>query len=97
MAQSPIPEIGNWYRGLDGLIFRVVAIDDDETTIEIQYFEGEVDELDFESWDELGLESVAPPEDWSGAFDDLERDDLGYTDMNLRPEGQAFSVDDLED
>jgi len=96
MAQSPHPEIGNWYQGQDGLLFRVVAIDDDETTIEIQYFEGEVDELDFEAWNELSLEAVPPPEDWSGAYDDLEADDLGYTDMNLRPAGQPFSLDDLE-
>ena len=97
MAQSPDPEIGNWYRGLNGLIFRVVAIDDDDATVEIQHFEGEVDELDLEAWDELALEPVPAPEDWSGAFDDLERDDLGYTDMNHRPEGRAFSVDDFED
>lgn len=97
MAQSPNPEIGNWYRGFNGLMFRVVAIDDDEATVEIQHFEGEVDEVDFEAWDELGLESVPPPEDWSAAFDDLERDDLGYTDMNHRPEGRAFSLDDIED
>ncbi len=97
MAQSPNPEVGNWYRGQDGQLFRVVAIDEDETTIEIQTFEGDVDEMDFETWDEIPPESVAPPEDWSGAFDDLEADDLGYTDMNHRPSDRPFSLDDLED
>lgn len=96
MAQSPNPEIGDWYHGQDGLLFRVVAIDEDEANIEIQYFEGDVGELDFETWDELALESAAPPEDWSGAYGGLELDDLGYTDMNRRPE-QVFSLDDLEE
>ena len=97
MAQkSPKPEIGERYQGLDEMLFRVVAIDEDEGTIEIQYFSAEVSELDFDVWDELALQPAAPPEDWSGAYGGLEQDDLGYTDMNQGPAGQGFSVDDLE-
>ena len=75
------PIVGNWYKNLETRTqFEVVAIDEQSQTVEIQYFEGEVEELDMEAWRELELDSIEPPEDWSGAFDDLEKDDLGYDD-----------------
>jgi hypothetical protein len=36
--------------------------------------------LDFDTWYELALESMEAPEDWSGAYDELDPDDLGYSD-----------------
>jgi len=79
MSTEIEPVIGNWYRAEDGSSFEVVAVDDD--SVEIQYFDGGVEELDMASWHEMTLEQIEPPEDWSGPFDDLEKDDLGYTDM----------------
>jgi hypothetical protein len=96
MSAQLSPIIGHWYKNPEGDRFEVVAMDPDENHIEIQYYGGEIDELDFDSWDSLGVESIAAPEDWSGAYDEMERDDLGYTDMNLRPEGQGFSLEDFE-
>lgn len=90
------PIIGHWYKNSEGQTFEVVALDPDENLVEIQHFGGEIDELDFDSWDSLGIEGIVAPEDWTGAYDDMERDDLGYTDMNLRPESQVFSVEDLD-
>jgi hypothetical protein len=78
VEQRFLPAIGSWYRSVDGDLFRVVAIDEDYETVEIQYLNGDVAELDFESLDELQLTPIAEPEDWSAPFDDLERDDLGY-------------------
>lgn len=73
------PIIGNWYRNQEtGNDFEVVALDEDAQTIEIQYFDGEVEELDFDAWYELAIEAIEAPEDWSGPFDELEVDDLGY-------------------
>lgn len=96
MALETKPIIGNWYKGQDGLLFEIVAIDADEGMAEIQYFDGEVDELDLETWDELELEAMAEPEDWSGPFDDLERDDLGYTDMTQRPTDRLSPLDEID-
>lgn len=90
------PAVGNWYKTPEGPSFEVVALDEDEGTIEIQYFDGEVDELSFDDWGSSEIVSIAPPEDWSGPFDDLERDDLGYTDTNLPPEGHTFKIEDLD-
>ena len=70
---APHPGIGDWYR-LNGVqLFEVVAVDDDDGTIEIQYFDGTVEEMDVEDWEaqweEGGLEAAEAPEDWSGSVD----------------------------
>jgi hypothetical protein len=64
----------------------VTAIDDDEGTVEIQHFDGDVEEMDLDDWRELDLEAIEPPADWTGPVDDVERDDLGYTETEMRPE-----------
>ena len=46
------PIVGEWYRGGTNELFEVVAIDDQDQTIEIQYFDGTVAEMDFDSWNE---------------------------------------------
>jgi hypothetical protein len=73
------PIVGQWYRGGTNELFEVVAIDDHDQTIEIQYFDGTVAEMEFDSWteqllDEL-IDSADAPEDWSGAVD-VEAEDL---------------------
>jgi hypothetical protein len=63
-------------------LFEVVAVDDGDETIEIQYFDGTVTEMDFDSWNEQlfdrMLDAADAPEDWSGAVDveaaDLDRE-----------------------
>ena len=90
------PIVGNWYRNLeDQRDFEVVALDESTQTVEIQYFEGEVEELDMDGWYDLVLEAREPPDDWSGPFDDLEPDDLGYTDT-LNSHDREDPLRDLE-
>ena len=74
------PTIGNWYRIQGSDSFEVVAYDEDDGTIELQYFDGTVEEMDIEDWHaekEAGaLEEIEPPEDWTGSVDvDPEEDD----------------------
>jgi hypothetical protein len=73
------PTIGEWYRGATNQLFEVVAIDDEDQTIEIQYFDGTVEEMDFESWSDLLKDDLIAtanaPEDWSGSLD-VEPEDL---------------------
>ena len=66
---KPSPVIGEWYRRPGGESFEVVAIDRDDRTIEIQYFDGTVEELEVEEWYESGIEASDPPEDWTGSLD----------------------------
>jgi hypothetical protein len=87
------PAIGKWYKILGSDSFEVVAIDDDDGTIELQYFDGTVEEMDIEDWQaehEGGnLEEIEPPEDWTGSVDidpeDVEtRDTSGYGENDDR-------------
>jgi hypothetical protein len=96
MGEYIKPVIGNWYKDAEEEIFEVVTMDEEDNTIEVQYFGGEIDEIDLESWNLMQLRNVAAPEDWTGAYDDMEPDDLGYTDMNLRPDSVGFSVEDID-
>ena len=67
------PTIGNWYRIQGSDSFEVVAYDEDDGTIELQYFDGTVEEMDIEDWDaqwnDGALEAAEAPEDWSGSVD----------------------------
>ena len=78
------PEIGEWYaRGEKGQEFRVVGRDAESRAIEIQTFDGEVDEIDPETWETLSLERIEAPEDWTAPLDDVEIDDLGYSETGM--------------
>jgi len=70
------PRVGDWYKNPTGDLFEVVAHDEPNGTVEIQYFDGAVEELDMDSWLELDIEVAEPPEDWSGSLD-IEREDYG--------------------
>jgi hypothetical protein len=73
------PIEGNWYQHLDKeRDFMVVDVNKREGTVDIQYFDGDIEELEMEEWEEMDLEEIEPPEDWTGPLDDLEADDLGY-------------------
>lgn len=78
------PIANQWYRHLDkGFQFQVVAVDEDERIVEIQYFDGDLEQLDLDAWAEMDLELIQPPEDWTGSVDDVETDDLGYTETDM--------------
>src|SRR5712672_626951 len=76
---TPQPAIGDWYRSSGGVLFEVVAFDEDDGTIEIQYFDGTVEEMDTEDWEsqwaDRALQAAEPPEDWSGSVDVESTDD----------------------
>lgn len=63
------PVIGHWYRRSNGSLFEVVAIDEQDATVDLQYFDGTIDEMDFERWSLLMIESAGAPDDWSGSVD----------------------------
>ena len=46
------PTIGKWFKRPDGTLFEVVAVDEDDETIEIQLFDGTIDEVDIDTWRE---------------------------------------------
>ena len=73
------PIEGNWYCNLEkDQDFMVVDMKEKEGTVDIQFFDGDIEELEMEEWEEMDLEEIEPPEDWTGPLDKLEPDDLGY-------------------
>jgi hypothetical protein len=80
------PIIGQWFSRPSGTLFEVVAIDDDDHTIEIQQFDGTIDEVDEENWPDLLLTEVSAPEDWSGSVD-MDPEDFVSSNNNEMPVG----------
>ncbi len=77
MSTDPNPRIGDWYRSPVGDYFEIVAQDEDDDTLELQYYDGTVEELDMETWESLRPEPIEPPEDWSGSMD-IAPEDFGH-------------------
>ena len=81
MSTIADPIIGTWYRDLENdLRFKVIAIDDTGEAIEVQYYDGSIGEYDRESWYSSTFDYIEEHGDWSAPFDDVEIDDLGYSD-----------------
>lgn len=82
------PVVGHWYAHRDkGELFQVVALDEEAGTIEIQEFDGGIDEIDIDEWRAMPVDMAAAPEDWSGPVDDVEPDEFGYTDIEFPGNG----------
>lgn len=96
MPTEADPMLQQWYQHLDkGQKFRVVAVDEASGLIEIQYFDGDLEEIDRDTWYELDIELIEPPEDWTGPMDDIERDDLGYSETDMESEDWSAPLREL--
>lgn len=94
MPTHHVPVIGDWYKTLAGETFEIVALDEDDQTVEIQYEDGSIEELDLDTWYDLELEQVESPSDWSGSLDmDREDFDLGAGGL---PDDWSYSASDLD-
>jgi len=70
---SARPEVGDWYRTRGGDTFEIVAVDEDDGTVEVQYFDGTVEEFELDDWEAQRsngeISDAEAPEDWSGSVD----------------------------
>jgi len=67
---------GQWYENLEEEeSFRVLTMDEDSELVEIEYLDGDIEEMDIESWHEMDLERIQQPEGWSESDDEDEADD----------------------
>lgn len=75
MAVRNEPVLGAWYRNLvDDETFQVVVYDETDGVVEIQTSDGEVRALALDEWQELDLESIDAPEEWSLSGDEGDDD-----------------------
>ena len=90
---DPVP--GQWYENTDEEeTFQVLKVDEDSELIEIQYLDGDIEELDLEAWAEMDLEKVEEPEGWSGSEGDDEDED---EDVDEDEDDDDLDEDDDED
>ncbi len=93
MATVTDPVIGNWYKDVENnLIFKVIAFEENGDSIEVQYFNGDIGEYDHDSWYSSTFDFIEDPEDWSAPYDELDADDLGYSD----PDVHEPNLDDMD-
>jgi len=91
------PVKGQWYENTeDQETFRVLSVDEDVELVEIEYLDGEIEELDIEEWHELDLELIAEPEGWSEDDEDEEEDDEEW-DEEDEDEDDDWDEDEDED
>jgi len=91
------PVVGQWYRtpqAQKGEIFQVISVDED--TIEVQYFDGDIEELSDEEWRSKAVLGSPPPEDWTGPYDGVRSEDLGYTDTDMAADEEREAADVME-
>ena len=93
MSDQLEPVVGKWYRDAElDEQFRVLAIDEEREVVEIQYLDGEADEIELEAWSDLDLEAAEPPDE----EDDDDEDDTRESRWTERDAGEADDWDDDE-
>ncbi|MGH8199213.1 MAG: DUF6763 family protein [Steroidobacteraceae bacterium] len=71
---EPVP--AQWYENLeDEESFRVLTVDEDSELVEIEYLDGEIEEIDLETWHEMDLERIDEPEGWAESEEEEDEDE----------------------
>ena len=87
------PIVGAAYEDEEGRSFKVIAFDEDVGTIEVQYEDETVHEIDIDAWYEMELKRVASIEDGKKSEDDED-----YEDNAVDEDGdEEDDEDDLDD
>jgi len=72
---EPVPS--QWYENVEEEeSFRVLSVNEDSELVEIEYLDGDIEEIDLETWHEMDLERIEEPEGWSESDDeDVDEDE----------------------
>ncbi|MGH8250631.1 MAG: DUF6763 family protein [Steroidobacteraceae bacterium] len=98
MGRDHNPVAGQWYESLeDEETFRVLSVDEDAELIELQYEDGDVEEIDYETWQEFDLDLTEEPEGWSGSEANDEDDDDDFDDEEEDDDDDWDDDEDEED
>lgn len=98
MAREYEPVAGQWFENVDeNESFRVLSVDEDAELIEIEYLDGDIEELDLDTWAELDLEKIEQPEGWSGAAAEEDEEEEEDEDWDEDEDDDDEDEDDDED
>ena len=93
---EPVP--GQWYENLeDEESFRVLKVDEDAELVEIEHLDGEIEEMDLETWHEMDLEATQEPEGWAEEDEDEDEEDYWEEDEDEDDEDEDDDEDWDED
>ncbi len=96
MSRDYEPTPGQWYENVEEEeSFRVLSVDEDPELIEIEYLDGDIEEIDVEAWHEMDLELTQEPEGWSDS--DEEEDDEEEDEEEEDEDDDDWDDDDDED
>ena len=97
MARDYDPVKGQWYEDLEeNEIFKVLSVNPDEELIEVQHENGDIEEIDLDTWHELDLERAEEPEGWASDQEEAE-DDEDLEDEEDWDEDEDEDDDDWDD
>ncbi|HUN24969.1 MAG TPA: DUF6763 family protein [Steroidobacteraceae bacterium] len=98
MSRDYEPVAGQWYENLEeDESFRVLSVDEDSELVEIEYLDGDVEEVDLETWHEMDLEPTTEPEGWAGSAEEEEDEDEEEEEEEEDDEDDDWDEDDDED
>ena len=76
MSRDYEPVVGQWYENLEEEeSFRVLSVDEDSELVEIEYLDGDIEEVDLEAWHEMDLEHTEEPEGWAESQEEDDEDE----------------------
>ena len=76
MSRDYEPAPGQWYENVEeDESFRVLSVDEDSELVEIEYLDGDIEEIDLETWHEMDLEKTEEPEGWTGSAEQDEEEE----------------------
>jgi hypothetical protein len=92
------PVASQWYENLEEEEqFRVLSVDEDSELIEIEYLDGDIEELDVEAWHEMDLERIAEPEGWAASQAEEEEEEEEEEDDEDDDDWDEDEEDDEDD
>ena len=93
---EPVP--GQWYENLeDEESFRVLTVDEDSELVEIEYLDGEIEEIDLETWHEMDLDQIDEPEGWAESDEEEEEEEEDDEDDWDEDEDEDDEDDDWDE
>ena len=97
MGRDYEPVKGQWYENAEeDETFRVLSVDEDAELVEIEYLDGDIEELDLDAWHEMDLERIEEPEGWAGNDEEDEEEEDEDEDLD-EDEDDDWDDDDDED
>ena len=96
MSRDYEPAKGQWYQNVEeDETFRVLSVDEDAELVEIEYLDGDIEEMDIDTWHEMDLEKIEEPEGW--ADKDEEEDEEEEEELDEDEDDDDWDDDDEDD